>query len=136
MQFAAKGFWGRGIYFADKSEYSHSYAYNPPAGSASSIFSMPSSTSESERSEGVSGEREMFLAKLLVGSSIELPKDQTLTVPPDDPKSKLKYNSVTGETAGSKVWIVYGTSWCDFVVHICCFVACSLDTCVSVCLCV
>jgi hypothetical protein len=131
MQFAAKGFWGRGIYFADKSEYSHSYAYNPPVGSPSppvgspstwsmfSSFSGASSTSGSERSGGVSGEREMFLAKLLVGSSVELPRDQTLTVPPHDPKNNFKYNSVTGETGGSKVWIVYGTSWCDFV-FICC----------------
>jgi hypothetical protein len=122
MQFAAKGFWGRGIYFADKSEYSHSYAYDPPAGSASSTWSRSSSTSftpGSERSGGVPGEREMFLAKLLVGSSIELPRDQTLTVPPHDPTNNLKYNSVTGETGGSKVWIVYGTSRCAFG-FICC----------------
>jgi type II secretory pathway pseudopilin PulG len=122
MQFAAKGFWGRGIYFADKSEYSHSYAYDPPAGSASSTWSRSSSTSftpGSERSGGLPGEREMFLAKLLVGSSIELPRDQTLTVPPHDPTNNLKYNSVTGETGGSKVWIVYenGRAYPDYLVR-------------------
>jgi hypothetical protein len=29
MQFASAGFWGRGIYFADKSAYSCNYSYTP-----------------------------------------------------------------------------------------------------------
>ena len=61
-------------------------------------------------------EREMFLAKLLVGREVLLDRDisdahaaeyRKLTVPPTDNKTGLKYNTVTGNTAGSQVWIVY-----------------------------
>lgn len=125
MQFAAAGFWGRGIYFADKGEYSHSYAYqSPPApaivsSSTSHWFSSSfnpigsgarsGAGSGSERAGAVHGEREMFLAKLLVGNSVELSMDRSLTVPPIDPNTGQKFTTVTGVTGGSKVWIVYGT---------------------------
>jgi len=109
MQFSRVGFWGRGIYFADKSEYSHFYAFSPA--SLGSWFS-----SGGDRPKGKDDEREMFLAKLLVGNSVLMDRDESpfkaavcenLTVPPDDPKKKLKYNTVTGYTCGSQVWIVY-----------------------------
>jgi hypothetical protein len=129
MQFAAAGLWGRGIYFADKGEYSHSYAYHSPPAPAPAPATVSSSTSSwswsknnpigsgaslgagsgSERAGAVHGEREMFLAKLLVGDSVELSVDRSLTVPPINPKTGHKYTTVTGVTGGSKVWIVYGT---------------------------
>ncbi len=97
MQFAAQGYWGRGIYFADKASYSKNYSYKPPTSS-----SIP------ERPDAREGELEMFLTRLIVGKEIKLDKNKSLTVPPTDPSTGLKYNTVTGETDGSQVWIVYG----------------------------
>mmetsp|Transcript_18867 Transcript_18867/g.54625 ORF Transcript_18867/g.54625 Transcript_18867/m.54625 type:complete len:756 (-) Transcript_18867:811-3078(-) len=103
MQFSQKGFWGRGIYFAHKSSYSHSYGFRVE-GSA-----------PTERPEGSTGEREMFLAKLLTGNETLMDRDQSsakatecrnLTAPPVNPQTNMKYNTVSGFTAGSQVWIV------------------------------
>jgi hypothetical protein len=82
MQFAAAGFWGRGIYFADKSAYSCNYSYTPDG------------TTVPERGTAQTGEKEMFLAKLLIGNSIMMDRDlshakatecRNLIVPPIDP---------------------------------------------------
>uniref|UniRef100_A0A7S2I1X7 Poly [ADP-ribose] polymerase n=1 Tax=Helicotheca tamesis TaxID=374047 RepID=A0A7S2I1X7_9STRA len=116
MQFSNKGFWGRGIYFADKSSYSNSYSYKP------------SNQDQSERPGSAQGEREMFLAKLLVGNEIYMNRDESqakaeeckrLTVPPADQHSGLKYNTVTGNTGGSQVWIVYenGRAYPDYLIR-------------------
>jgi hypothetical protein len=51
----------RGIYFAEKSEYSHCYAYQP----------------SQRRSVGQPDEREMFLTKLLAGNVIKLNRDDS-----------------------------------------------------------
>jgi|EP01047_Picozoa_sp_COSAG01_P015539 hypothetical protein len=56
MQFSSQGFWGRGLYFAQKASYSHNYAYTPTMW-------------ELERGDNQGHEKEMFLAKLL-GESI------------------------------------------------------------------
>ena len=113
MQFAAQGFWGRGLYFADKAVYSTHYSYKPPKAS----FLSSAASGSGSRLGGKADEREMFLAKLLVGNEVLLNRDESpqkaseyrqLTVPPIDPQTGLKYNSVTGHTGGSQVWIVYG----------------------------
>ena len=70
----------------------------------------------------------MFLAKLLVGNAILMDRDESsakaaecrdLTVPPTDTKTNLKYNTVTGYTNGSQVWIVYenGRAYPDYLVR-------------------
>ena len=61
----------------------------------------------------------MFLAKLLVGSEIDTPQNKSLTVPPVNVKTQLKYNTVTGRTGGSQVWIVYenGRAYPDYLVR-------------------
>jgi WWE domain len=70
----------------------------------------------------------MFLSKLLVGNAIELNRDEStqkaaeyraLTVPPTNPRTNLKYNTVTGQTGGSQVWIVYenGRAYPDYLVR-------------------
>ena len=78
MQFSSRGFWGRGIYFADKSVYSHSYSYNP-------------SMQSTERPKSTNDEREMFLVNLLRGNEIFMDRDtggakanecKNLTAPP------------------------------------------------------
>jgi hypothetical protein len=110
----------RGIYFADKSEYSHSYAFK--SGSSGSV------AASTERPGAVGGEQEMFLTKLLVGSEVLMNRDESqamadkcraLTVPPVDPRTNLKYNTVTGHTSGSQVWVVYenGRAYPDYLVR-------------------
>eukprot|EP00957_Ditylum_brightwellii_P122773 9362598-Ditylum_brightwellii.AAC.1 len=70
----------------------------------------------------------MFLAKLLVGNEIFMNRDESnskaqecarLTVPPTDANSGLKYNTVTGETGGSQVWVVYenGRAYPDYLIR-------------------
>ena len=100
MQFAAdQGLWGRGIYFADKASYSKNYSYTP----------YPKAK----------GDLEMFLTRLAVGKEVALNQDRSLTVPPVDVSSGLKYNTVTGNTAGSQVWIVYenGRAYPEYLVR-------------------
>ena len=100
--------WGRGIYFAKNSSYSYSYSYKPNQSSVSV-----------DRSTGNDDEREMFLTKLLCGSEVDLNPDGQLTCPPVNPKIGLRYNSVTGRTGGSQVWIVYenGRAYPDYLVR-------------------
>ena len=93
MQFAAEGYWGRGTYFAEKACYSHHYASSPNATT-----------------------KQMFLAEVIVGDSCFCRPDRSLLVPPiKKEKSDLglaveRYDSVTGITGGSRVWIVYDNS--------------------------
>ena len=105
MQFSREGFWGRGIYFAAKASYSKNYSYTPNQ-----------TTVQERAASGRTDEKEMFLAKLLIGNKIDMNRDESshmrnrcksLTVPPDNPGTGLKYNTVSGHTAGSRVYIVY-----------------------------
>jgi ABC-type branched-subunit amino acid transport system substrate-binding protein len=100
MQLARMGFWGRGIYFAVRSSYSHSYAFKPHGEGWHSA--------SPNRPTGRSDEREMILAKLLVGRATTLEQDSTLVIPPLDPRNlPHRYHTVQGHTGGSPVYIVY-----------------------------
>jgi hypothetical protein len=111
----------RGIYFAAKSIYSNSYAFNPSKGLTEDMPSW------NERPNAQNDEREIFLTKLLIGNEIwmsrnspeEKAKCRALTVPPMDTNTGLKYNTVTGMTKGSQVWIVYenGRAYPDYLVR-------------------
>mmetsp|Transcript_21735 Transcript_21735/g.24593 ORF Transcript_21735/g.24593 Transcript_21735/m.24593 type:complete len:362 (-) Transcript_21735:45-1130(-) len=86
---SSKGLWGEGIYFASTAKYSNSYAYTLP-----------------------SGEKQMFLADVLIGDSVTHKQDSTLRKPPVKPKTLQKsedehYDSVNGVTGGTKVFIIY-----------------------------
>ncbi len=111
MQYSRPGLWGRGLYFATKSSYSHRYAFKPD-----------------ESLTPYGDEREMFLAKLLVGNAVEMNRDESpakaaecsaLTVPPTNPRTGLKYNTVTGWTNDSQIWVVYenGRAYPDYLVR-------------------
>ena len=53
------------------------------------------------------------------GKEVTLRQDRSLTVPPIDTSTGYKYNSVTGVTAGSQVWIVYenGRAYPEYLVR-------------------
>ena len=88
----------RGTYFAEKSSYSDSYAYSNIGFRQSSCTRPPLKADE----------KELFLVTLLEGRPKHLLiPDANLLVPPVDPSSGQRYNSVTAETRGSKIWVVY-----------------------------
>jgi hypothetical protein len=81
-----------------------------------------------ERPNACKDEHEMFLTKLLVGNEIKINRHESpsinaecraLSVPPINPVTGLKYNTVTGRTKGSQVWIVYenGRAYPDYLVR-------------------
>ncbi|CAF1570195.1 unnamed protein product, partial [Adineta steineri] len=79
--------WGIGIYFAKNASYScGSYAYTLP-----------------------NGKKQVFLAQVLTGDVHDCKSDTSLRRPPkkNEKVSNLRYNSVSGDTGGSKVYIVY-----------------------------
>lgn len=88
MRFSNAGLWGNGNYFAVNASYSHNYAHHPSAGI-----------------------RQMFLAKVLTGYSVKLNPDRSLRMPPVRQRSvkgaDMRYDTVTGVTGGSEVFITY-----------------------------
>ena len=92
MRYSDQGMWGMANYFAVNASYSHQYAH-------------------------VKGwMKEMFLVKVLTGDSCSCASNKTLRVPPPKPSGmaggglkleQLKYDSVTGTTNGSQVFMTY-----------------------------
>eukprot|EP01061_Rhynchopus_euleeides_P027222 TRINITY_DN4431_c0_g1_i1.p1 TRINITY_DN4431_c0_g1~~TRINITY_DN4431_c0_g1_i1.p1 ORF type:complete len:422 (+),score=84.32 TRINITY_DN4431_c0_g1_i1:44-1309(+) len=95
MRFCTSGMWGIASYFAVNSSYSHSYAFRKDS------------------------QHQMFLAEVLVGNTKNYGSSskKDLRMPPviqggaqsDGPAVK-RYDSVTGETGGSVVHMVYANS--------------------------
>ena len=84
-RFSAAGMWGIAIYFAKNASYSEAYRYNL-----------------------ASGERQMFLAEVLLGDYTLLPSNNQLTMPPLNPQNNVvRFDSVKGHTNGSDVYMVY-----------------------------
>ena len=90
MRHSRKGMWGRGNYFAKNASYSDSYAFNEK------------------------GLKKMFAAWVLTGISYESNPDGNLTMPPvreegavSEGKVQHKYDSVTGTSGGTRVYITY-----------------------------
>ena len=89
MRFSSSGLWGRGNYFATKASYSDMYAHKVAG-----------------------GEKQIFLVLVLTGDSARCEKSRELTMPPlkDGTKSdigKLRYDTVTGVTKDTRVYITY-----------------------------
>eukprot|EP00117_Sycon_ciliatum_P036495 scpid69708/ scgid0819/ Probable poly [ADP-ribose] polymerase DDB_G0278045 len=81
MRFSSKGSWGEANYFATKAKYSDAFAHT-----------LPSST----------GQKQMFLAQVLIGDSISLKRDRKLRMPPTKPGPSsaifgdIRYDTVNG----------------------------------------
>ena len=95
FRYSSDGLWGRGTYFAVKASYSdQSYSHTIP-----------------------DGLKQLLLANVLTGESIKIPPDRTLRKPPQKPRrasideedavTNELYDSVTGVTNGSQVYVVY-----------------------------
>ena len=84
MRYSREGLWGLGNYFAENANYASCFAY--------------------KRFNDI---LQVFLVKVLVGDSSEIPPDGTLRMPPFKVNSKVRYDTVNGYTKGSKVYITY-----------------------------
>ena len=89
-RYCSSGMWGIANYFAQNASYSSNYAYTD------------------------NGTRKMILARVLVGECIHImPNDSSLRKPPFKTSSSSQlgfqeeYDSVSGETGGSKVYMIY-----------------------------
>ena len=93
MRFSSPGMWGLANYFAVNASYSDNYAYR---GSGSVT-------------------KEMFMVKVLTGDSYQCPSNPNLRMPPEKPGavggnlqfSRVRYDTVTGTTKGSQVFMTY-----------------------------
>eukprot|EP01043_Picozoa_sp_COSAG02_P012436 COSAG02_NODE_479_length_21477_cov_49.737674_10_plen_1821_part_00 len=84
MQHSNQGMWGTGLYFAKNASYSDTYSHRCGF-----------------------GKKSFFLTKLLAGEEKRImPNDPNLRFCPDKPGGG-RYDTVTGETNGSKVYVVY-----------------------------
>jgi hypothetical protein len=92
MRYSSKGMWGLANYFAVNASYSNDYAYTNSDGS-----------------------RKMFMAVVLTGDSYQCSSNQDLRLPPEKPAAvggklqfaKVRYDTVTGTTRGSQVFMTY-----------------------------
>ena len=91
MRFCQSGMWGLANYFAVNASYSHNYSYTSGNG------------------------RQMFLVKVLTGDTYNCPSDSSLRMPPVKPSTtqagvemaQMKYDTVSGTTNGSQVFMTY-----------------------------
>lgn len=82
--------WGNGSYFAENASYSNTYAF--------------------EFKTKTTSNKQVFLARVLIGDSIHLHSDKSrdLRMPPLKHCDKsTRYDSVKGTTSGSVVYVVY-----------------------------
>ena len=82
--------WGKANYFAENASYSNTYAHTT-----------------------ADGYKEVFLVKVLTGDSYNSPPDPSLRKPPSKSTEssggglQLLYDTVTGRTHGSQVYMTY-----------------------------
>ena len=123
MRYSASGMWGRANYFAVNAKYCHNYAHPRDAGSSYGIQSVPYGYHQNARSlyqrgnffnymsrisSSRTGLMEMFLVKVLTGESLFCPSNSELRMPPFKPGSnRVRYDTVSGNTAGSMVYMTY-----------------------------
>ena len=94
MRFSASGMWGQANYFAVNASYSNNYAHTL-----------------------TNSQKQMFLVKVLTGASYNCSPNSTLRMPPEKPShatagtgikfSQVRYDTVSGTTGGSNVYMTY-----------------------------
>lgn len=90
MRYCSSGMWGIAIYFAQNASYSHHYRFTTPEKKS-----------------------QIFFTRVLVGDCIHImPNDPSLRKPPQKSTNSVMgfteyYDSVSGETGGSKVYMIY-----------------------------
>ena len=99
MRYSNQGMWGQANYFAVNASYSNAYSYRTPDGRF----------------------KEMFFVKVLTGDSYKCNSNNSLRMPPVKSTAtgnvtatsgtlqlgQMRYDTVTGETGGSQVFMTY-----------------------------
>ena len=75
LNYSNEGMWGRANYFAEKSSYSNNYSSSLPT-----------------------GQKQMFMATVIIGNTIVLQPDKNLRQPPNKQGTTKPYDSVKGNT--------------------------------------
>ncbi|EFA74530.1 hypothetical protein PPL_00028 [Heterostelium album PN500] len=102
-RFSANGMWGLATYFAKNASYSHNYSYSYTSTEDSTSILYKVKAREQPQ-------RQMFLARVFIGDCIHVMPNQPLKKPPKKETSKEYaeyYDTVSGETQGSYVYMVY-----------------------------
>ncbi|XP_065189873.1 uncharacterized protein LOC135820768 [Sycon ciliatum] len=92
MRYSSSGMWGQANYFASEAKYSDGYSHTAPH---------------------LNGERQIFLAKVIVGDSIEMTSTSGLRMPPvkagvsSSAIGDIRYDTVNGVTNSTRVYMVY-----------------------------
>lgn len=86
MRNAVHGNWGRGLYFSESAELAGRYAYSNPL--------------QSEV-------KEIFLASVLIGYSFKSKPDKSLRMPPVNPTTREKSDSVCGNNFNTTSYVIY-----------------------------
>ena len=99
MRFSNAGFWGTGVYFADRAKYSDDYAYCDPSDENGEV-------------------KQMFIARVLIGKSCCLERDKSLKMPPVDKVTEERFDSIHGKIGETGIYIVYdnGKSYPEYLV--------------------
>ena len=84
MTFCQSGMWGIANYFAFNASYSHNYRHDLP-----------------------NGQKQMFVANVIMGKEKIMPSTPSLRMPPLIEGSNLRYDCVQGNTNGSDVVMIY-----------------------------
>ena len=84
MRFNSVGMWGKATYFSVNASYSNAYAH-------------PMAT----------GSKQIFCANVIIGESFNTAANNSLVTPPLIPGTNKMYDSVTGSTGGSIVYMIY-----------------------------
>ncbi len=75
LNYSNEGMWGKANYFAYNSSYSNNYSSSLPT-----------------------GQKQMFMATVIIGNTIVLQPDKSLRQPPNKPGTTKPYDSVKGNT--------------------------------------
>lgn len=115
MQHSSAGMWGQGIYFAVDAKYSHAYAHTEsrfvPGGARSAAFSGRFSRTVQLYT--------LIMARLVVGEEVHMTSNSALRQCPAKPgEEPRRYDTVTGTTKGTKVYVVYenGRAYPEYLV--------------------
>ena len=111
------GMWGRANYFAVNSSYSdryshpvHSLSYSAHPVRSLNSFLSTGYPSLNDSLGAFRQKKQIFLARVLVGESFRCDSNHDLHKPPFKHGTKEKYDSVSGYTGGSEVYMTYDNS--------------------------
>lgn len=100
MRHCNGGMWGLANYFAEKASYSARYCHSEHS------HTIPT-FQRYFHGDTMLSQNQILLAKVLVGVTFPSHSDKTLRMPPTKPGGKERYDSVSGHTGDSDVYMTY-----------------------------